>query len=268
MRVLVAAIAVGASALRAQSTAPQTRKDGHALKPVAASTDQYEKREVEGWTVWVNRRLLTDKAELGRRALRLLETKLYEVGRVVPEPGCRELRKVPVWLGVDDGHAPCAEYHPSREWLRRNGYNPDKAKCVEIGCADKFLKWSRHQPMMVLHELAHAYHHQVVGHKHPGWRAAYDAAVAGGKYEAVLCHDGRTKRAYAMSNIQEYFAELTECFFGTNDFYPFVRAELQEHDPEAFRLLQKLWSHRQDPREISPRRTPRTRRSGDRKAEQ
>ena len=39
----------------------------------------------------------------------------------------------------------------------------------------------------------------------------------------------------------EYFAESTEAFFGTNDFYPFVRAELKQHDPKMFDLLWKLW---------------------------
>jgi hypothetical protein len=40
----------------------------------------------------------------------------------------------------------------------------------------------------------------------------------------------------------EYFAEATEAFFGTNDFYPFVRAELLQHDPELFKLLETLWT--------------------------
>ena len=44
-----------------------------------------------------------------------------------------------------------------------------------------------------------------------------------------------------MENDQEYFAELSEAFFGTNDFYPFVRAELREHDAEAYRAVKELW---------------------------
>ena len=44
-----------------------------------------------------------------------------------------------------------------------------------------------------------------------------------------------------MNNDQEYFAESTEAFFGTNDFYPFVRSELQQHDPNMYQLLKKLW---------------------------
>jgi hypothetical protein len=57
----------------------------------------------------------------------------------------------------------------------------------------------------------------------------------------VLYFPGETKRAYAMNNDQEYFAELSEAYFGTNDFYPFVRAEIKEHDPEMLKVLGKLW---------------------------
>ena len=203
-------------------------------------TVQYEKRSIEGWTIYVNKDLLADDTELGSKALRLLETKLYEVGRVVPDKAREVLRRVPIWLGVDDGHAPGAEYHPSHEWLREHGYNPDKAKSVEIGNASLFLRWSLDQPGMVLHELAHAYHHRVLG-DHAGLRAAFRAAVEGGRYETVLRVNGREERAYAIENDREYFAEGTEAFFGTNDYYPFVRAELLRHDPKLFEVLQEAW---------------------------
>lgn len=205
-------------------------------------TAEYETRTVEGWTVRVNRHLLTDRKDLGDSALRLLTEKLYEVRRAVPERACAELQRIPIWLGVDDGHAPCAEYHPSRDWLRENGYNPDKAKCVEIGNAARFLEWSKSQPAMILHELAHGYHDQVFGYDSARIRAAYEAAKQGRAYEAVLRNDGQTERHYALTNPQEYFAEGSEAYFGTNDFYPFVRAELQRHDPGLAKLLRELWA--------------------------
>ncbi len=227
---LAAALLAGAPAL------PQPRKP----KPFVPTTE-YVDRKIEGWTVRVNRKLVGEQKELGERALRLLDLKLYDVRRAVPAAAAARLQSVPIWLGVDDGHAPCAEYHPSREWLRENGYNPDKAKGVEIGNASRFLEWSRDQPAMVLHELAHAYHDQVLGHEHAGIRAAFRKAEAGGGYQSVLHVSGRTERAYALTNPQEYFAEASEAFFGTNDFYPFVRAELQRHDPDAVRVLAEAW---------------------------
>ena len=57
----------------------------------------------------------------------------------------------------------------------------------------------------------------------------------------VRFHDGSMRRAYAMNNHREYFAEITEAYFGTNDFYPFNRAELARHDPEGFELMERIW---------------------------
>src|SRR5438309_5553978 len=105
-----------------------------------------------GCTVRVNQELLADNAALGSNAIHLLQSKLEEIKGTVPTNACAKLQQVTIWLGVDDGHAPCSEYHPSREWLREHGFNPDKARCVEIGNARKFIDWSATQPSMVLHD--------------------------------------------------------------------------------------------------------------------
>lgn len=202
-------------------------------------TSEYLPREVEGWTVHVHRKLLDGR---GAAAFKLLETKLRDVVRTVPLLAVVELRKVPIWLGVDDDRGTGAEYHASGEWLATNGYNPDKAKGVEIGSAANFVRWSNEQPWMLVHELAHAYHDRVLGFGHEGIRAAYEDAKARGLYESVLRFNGKRERAYAMKDEREYFAEATEAYFGTNDFYPFVRAELKEHDPRLFKLLGEVWS--------------------------
>jgi len=204
-------------------------------------TTQYETRILEGWTVRVNRILLRQQAELGAEALRLLEVKLYEITRVLPPKPLEALRKVPIWLGVDDGPSDRAQYHPSREWLESHQFNPDKAKGVEIGNARVFLKTEREQPALVLHELAHAYHDLVLTFQHPKILEAWREAKQSGTYDSVLRISGIRERHYALTDAQEYFAEGTEAFFGTNDFYPFVRAELRVHDPRLFQLLEQLW---------------------------
>jgi hypothetical protein len=48
-------------------------------------------------------------------------------------------------------------------------------------------------------------------------------------------------RHYALTDHKEYFAEMTEAFFGTNDFYPFVRGELKQHDRRTYDLLAGIW---------------------------
>lgn len=59
--------------------------------------------------------------------------------------------------------------------------------------------------------------------------------------ESGLPLNGQKRRHYALQTVREYFAETSEAYFGTNDCYPFVRAELKPHDPRMYELLGKLW---------------------------
>ena len=112
---------------------------------------------------------------------------------------------------------------------------------MEIANSENFLKWTLDQPWMVMHELAHSYHHCILGYDNSEIREAYNKAVDSKKYESVQHISGKSRRAYALNNDQEYFAECTEAIFGTNDFYPFVRSELKQHDRQMYELLRKLW---------------------------
>src|SRR5262249_45521727 len=111
-----------------------------------------------------------------------------------------------------------------------------------VGNAKHFLAWSADQPCMVLHELAHAYHHLVLGGSNAEIKDAYDAARKSGKYDSVLRISGPKEKSYAMTNDEEFFAELSESYFGTNDFYPFVRTELKDYDPASYELIRRLWN--------------------------
>ena len=121
------------------------------------------------------------------------------------------------------------------------------ARGVEFTNVRIFEAETRRMPNFVLHELAHAYHDRVLGGQPAIGEiaAAYQKAKASGKYDRVERQDSegrkRMDRAYALTNPFEYFAESTEAYFGHNDFFPYTRAELQQHDPEMCALLGKLW---------------------------
>lgn len=225
---------------------PLQSEDPAAAKPIAKydALDRYAEQQIEGWRVLENRELLTDsRAELRARTLKLLASHLYRITINVPESAVRELRKIPIWVEVAHPKHPCMCYHPDPGWLRDNGMNPAKAGAVELANCETFLAWTKSQPWMVLHEMAHGYHHQHLpdGFDNPEVLAAYQSARQARLYDSTLHINGRTEKAYAMNNQQEYFAEQTEAFFGTNDFFPFVNAELREHDPRMHELLSKLW---------------------------
>ena len=92
-----------------------------------------------------------------------------------------------------------------------------------------------------MHELAHAYHDQILTFDHPDIIAAFRKAHQSGSYDRVMLFTGQNVRHYAMTNNKEYFAEGTEAYFYRNDFYPFVRAELKKHDPDLHTVLEKIW---------------------------
>jgi hypothetical protein len=212
--------------------------------PQAAATQpksaDYDVRQIEGWTVRVERSLLGED-KTGKQALELLRVKLYDIGRAVPPKPLAELRKVPIWISRENKAAPCSCYHPSPEWLTEHGFDPKKARAVEITDAMTFLKWTHEQPWMVMHELAHAYHHQVLGWENAAVRASFERAQASKRYESVLRYNGLQERHYCLNNDQEFFAEMSETWFGTNDFYPFVRPELQVSDPGTAELMKSIW---------------------------
>jgi hypothetical protein len=96
-------------------------------------------------------------------------------------------------------------------------------------------------PWVVLHELAHAYHDQVLGFEEPRVKKIWEKFRDSGKYNSVLNSPGNRREHYGLKNQMEFFAEMTESYFGSNDFYPFVTGELKDTEPEIFALMEEIW---------------------------
>jgi hypothetical protein len=219
------------------------------LSPLAAAPVKREVIPVSGWTVYVHHELLLHEPESTRHALELLKGQLDEIVRTLPAPATIELQKVPLYFSPTyPGVQPRAEYHPGRDWLEKNGRDPEMAKGVEFTNLAIFDAETDRMPNLALHELAHAFHDRAIpmGFANPEIRGAFETAKAGGKYDKVERRHGGNRpntfeMAYAMTNASEYFAETTEAFFGKNDFFPFDQAELKRQDPAMLTLLEKLW---------------------------
>jgi hypothetical protein len=209
------------------------------------SVSAYAETKIEGWLVRVNKQLdAPEHKGLREQTLELLGDHLYRIKRVVPAGALEKIRTIPIWVELAHPKHPCMCYHVSKDWLRSNGMNPEKAGGVELANCKNFLSWTHQQPWMVLHELAHGYHHQVLGFDHAGIKACLAAAREAKLYDEVLHINGRKQKHYALTNETEYFAEMTEAYFGTNDFYPFVRAELKEVDPRMHATVEEVWGVR------------------------
>ncbi len=217
------------------------RADDKADPPKPASRSV---RQIEGWTVRVDDRLLRPPhEEMGVRVLKALERKLADINAVVRPDRLEKLHAVTIVLDMSHGKLRAMQYHPSAEWLEENGYAHDLVHCVHIPVAADLLepRQINVQPWCVLHELAHAYHDQVLGFDEARVRKAYAAYKKSGHGDAVLLVSGGHVRHYALTDHKEFFAEMTESYFGTNDFFPFNRGELMEAEPAIYNLLQTIW---------------------------
>ena len=201
-------------------------------------------RDLEGWKVHVEPALLDGaQREEGAKALAMLANHLQRIKILVPAEPLAKLQTIEIWLEHSHPRLGAMQYHPSRGWLVANGHDPRLTRKVHITQARELF--SRGQllkhPAVILHELAHGYHDQVLSFDNPEIIAAYDKAKAAGSYESVLLYTGKKVKHYGLSNHKEYFAEGTEAYLYRNDFYPFVRAELKEHDPTLHDVLVKVW---------------------------
>ena len=223
------------------------------LAPATAftPTSDYKQLKLAEFTVFVHPLCYKQPGNIAAESLDRLRIKLEEVNRLVPKKPLETLQKVRIWVEwvkpTKNDPVGNASYHIGDGWLKDNGHNPDKANGVEIPMKGDLTAdiCFRDQRMFVLHELTHAYHHQVVGHNNPDVKAAFRQAKERKLYDKVpLVYYGKYEksgRAYAMTDDMEYLAEISEAYFGVNDWFPFTWQDLQRHDPVGWKLMEKIW---------------------------
>lgn len=224
--------------------APVSKKQAANAKKVKPVRFDPVVKKIEGWTVNVDPQMLKgEHAAAGDDALKMLANHLQRIAVLLPEKQLQEMRKLEIWIEYHHPSLGSMQYHPGARWLKNNGHDPRLAKQVHVPRCKSLL--SRGQmikhPAVILHELAHSYHDQVLGFDDPRIIKAYKKAMAAGIYDKVLLYNGKRVRHYAATDYKEYFAEGTEAYFYRNDFYPFVAAELKEHDPELYDLMVEIW---------------------------
>jgi hypothetical protein len=206
----------------------------------AHAAPTYQKSQTDGWTLMFDQGLQTADAALRSAFIKVLNEQLARLNKL-PAYAQTKLRKVSIYVSSGSYRAFGAQHHPSAQWLREHGYPVEFAGNIEICNWKEFTTLVNSQPYALLHEMAHAYHFQ-----HPELDAAilraYDNAKAAGLYRKVTRdHRPELQEAYAISNHREYFAELSEAYFGENDFFPYHRAELRQYDAQGYAMLESVW---------------------------
>lgn len=207
--------------------------------PVVETNQKFKNIYLSGFKINISERLAeTDDA---KEALKILSAKLDEISKILKPVHFEKLKKVPIWIQYKLVSDRAMWYHPNKNWLMDNGYPAELEKSVEINNVRNFIDWQSDQPFMVMHELAHAYEDLYLGEMQTKIVEAYKTAVSSGKYNSVSYIRGGKQKAYAMNNKTEYFAELTEAYFGKNDFYPFNKTDLKDFDPTGYELMESAW---------------------------
>ena len=209
-------------------------------------------RQVRGWTLRIDERLIAKDAAAVEKAVVILDAQLAKVERLIPAKAVERLRSVPLNFSLPyPDRRPTAEYHGGLAWVKQVGREIALAKAIEFTNIARFEPEIRRMPVLVLHELAHAYHDQVIpgGYQNKDILGAFQQAKAAGTYDAVKRWTGEKyietpTKAYAMTNQMEYFAEVTEAYFDRNDMEPFDLAELKAKDPGVVPILEKVWGLR------------------------
>jgi len=120
--------------------------------------------------------------------------------------------------------------------MLRKGEHPLRANAVSILNMKKLTE--EHQPArdsgrcVILHEIAHAVHHQLIGYENASIKAAFQQAMERKLYD---------KDMYAATNEREFFAELTCAYLNKLNYYPRTRQDLRKHDPVTYKLMETIW---------------------------
>jgi hypothetical protein len=217
----------------------------------APQVEGYRCIKVEGHLLWFNKDFMAKEPELLNKTIAAVIADLKQLNELLPAASREAVKPTAIWLeletepfGTVSGKG--AVYHPSAQWLAEHGKKTEMAKGVQICSAKNYLQLRNEKVgMTIVHEMAHAYYH-ILEKDRLDVKAAYEVAKRKGLYDYVgyMGSENTTHevyKAYAITNAHEYFAELSEAYFGCNDYYPYNREQLKEHDPIGYNVIHRIW---------------------------
>jgi len=216
--------------------------DKHKIASDKHTADDYEITKVRGWSIHIHKQYVNGDQAVLKNAMKNVDIQLGHVETLMPEKAVAKLKNIPIWISPGRRKA---EYHWSRGWVVANNRPAEMTHSVQISDINVLRRSRPTGPWVLLHELAHGYHDRYVNDKDKKAIAdAYRNALKKGLYQKVLhTNRGRGKyvKAYAATRMHEYFSENSEAYFGVNDFYPFLRAELRDYDPDMAKIIERVY---------------------------
>jgi predicted Zn finger-like uncharacterized protein len=235
--------------LKSPPTSPETEKidvPGTLLKELVPG---YETRRIQGFTMLLSTQAIKEAKKQRGKPFEALLVEFDGLIEVLPQNALDALRRVLIWIEWDniDRSNPnvLAKYYGGAIWMRDPSEHRLKSNAVELLslkklAEEKNLSLDRTR-LVLLHELAHAVHHLLVGFDNRDVNFAYKQAMDRRLYDKVQTDRGGLERAYAATNSREYFAELTCSYLDRCHYFPFTRDDLKDHDPTGYRVMEGIW---------------------------
>jgi len=184
--------------------------------------------DVVGWLVALPMELLTTEPLLAEHLIVQLDSDLNQINALLPENSLDLLRSVRLVVELDAMN-PLGFY--SGGWGE-----------IHLVRAEGYLALEEYSTALLVHELAHAWHHLALGWSDPSIQEAYDEAMEAGLYGSPppeWLHSAVGD--YAGRNSKEYFAVLSSAWFLFSHHSPYDREGLLEHDPVGALVVEAAW---------------------------
>jgi hypothetical protein len=250
------------SSARAQAQAPTKEPSKEKSRPIALpNIPGYKKHTIQGFTLLIQDAVYenNDDPKWRRKPIDVLDLELGTIVRSLPDKPVKVLQRLLVWIEWEDTSDPdlekgvLAKYYgvsgSLAMWSLGKGKHPLKANNIEVISMKSLTR--EHQPgvklerCVLLHEMAHAVHHQILGFNNVNVRTVYRQAMSRKLYdEAKDVYGNIRKPPYAARNEHEYFAELTCAYLDKLHYYPFNPDDLKKHDLQGYRLMERTWGTR------------------------
>ena len=210
------------------------------LNVSAIDNKNYHRITLEGRAIHIEKTLVDNNDPRVFPVLRVLGEKLREVKKLLPKHHYKTLENVPIWISKNSGEH--AEFYFFERRIYKGERNPDMLNGIEFQNIDNLLEHFEQSPMLVIHELAHAFHKINYEDIDEQIMDAFNNARWENLYEDLkLGRDLTRYKMYASHSPFEYFSELTEAYFGINDYFPHSRKELRKHDPVGYKMIKSIW---------------------------
>ena len=239
---LVLAIAVAVPAY----AQPKTDKEP-VPKLKAELVPGYTPKLVEGFTVLLSDETMQhlDDPKFKKKPVEVLAQEFKAITAAMPAKSIKILQGLLFFVEWDNretlrngraGRALAVYYGGHQLSMLAKGMPPLKAKNITVLSMQSLA--AEHQPevdsgrCVMLHEIAHAVHDQLLGFKNATIFAAYKQALE----RKFVDRD-----AYAATNEMEFFAEMTCAYYDQLDYHPKTREALQKLDPVTFKVMEEVW---------------------------